>query len=264
MIPATSPRWRGYLRLSLILLAVFLVSSCSRSIVQNNYTWAWWTVSPFTPRGQRNLLFMLRGFMPTLTISFTALLFSIPAGVIVALFAFVPLRGFQWFNRVYVETVRSIPTLVLILWVYYGLPVSVGLDLNVFSAGVVALAISDSAFQAEIFRGGIRSISHTQIEAGLSLGLSPFQVMRLVIMPQAIRRILPPLGNQLVYMLKISSLVSMIGFQELTRRARELATVEFSPLEIYTALIFMYLVLILGVSGLVRLMERKLKVNYRD
>jgi polar amino acid transport system permease protein len=88
------------------------------------------------------------------------------------------------------------------------------------------------------------------------------QTLRYVIMPQAIRRILPPLGNQFVYMLKISSLVSMIGFQELTRRARELTTIEYSPLEIFTVLIIEYLILILVASGLVRLLERKLREGY--
>ena len=90
----------------------------------------------------------------------------------------------------------------------------------------MALAISDSAFEAEIFRGGIQSISKGQIEAADSLGLGYYDKMRYVILPQAIRRILPPLGNQLVYMLKMSSLVSVIGLSELTRRANELVVTD--------------------------------------
>ena len=162
------------------------------------------------------------------------------------------------------EVVRAIPTLVLILWFYYGLPVSVGLDLNVFTAGMLALAFSDSAFEAEIFRAGIQSIAADHLEAARSLGMTRGQTLRYVIMPQALRRILPPLGNQFVYMLKISSLVSMIGLQELTRRARELTTVEYSPLEIFTALIVEYLVLILLASAGVRWLERRLRDEYEE
>ena len=123
---------------------------------------------------------------------------------------------------------------------------------------MVALAISDSAFEAEIFRGGIQSIAKGQVEAADSLGLSYSDKMRYVILPQAIRRILPPLGNQLVYMLKMSSLVSIIGLSELTRRANELVVTEYRPLEIYTILVLEYLILILIVSAGVRWLERRM------
>jgi glutamine transport system permease protein len=135
-----------------------------------------------------------------------------------------------------------------------------GLTLNVFWAGVFALALSDSAFQAEIFRAGIQSIGRGQYEAAQSVALNYRDTMRYIILPQAIRRILPALGNQLVYMLKMSSLVSVIGMQELTRKANELVVSEYRPLEIYTILVLEYLVLILIVSQGVRWLERRLKV----
>ena len=127
-----------------------------------------------------------------------------------------------------------------------------------FWAGVLALAISDSAFQAEIFRAGIQSINRGQYEAAASISLNYRDTMRFVILPQAIKRILPALGNQLVYMLKMSSLVSVIGMQELTRRANELVVTEYRPLEIYTVLVIEYLVVILIVSAGVRRLERRL------
>lgn len=241
-----------------------LLAGCTLSDARGNYTWAWWTVSPFTEIGRRNLMFLLRGLTPTLSISASAFAISIPLGFAVSLFAFMPGRVGPTINRWYVEIVRAVPTLVLILWVYYGLPVSLGIDLDVFTAGMLALALSDSAFEAEIFRAGIKSIAHDHLEAARSLGMTRAQTLRYVILPQAIRRILPPLGNQFVYMLKISSLVSMIGFQELTRRARELTTVEYSPLEIFTVLIVEYLVLILVASAGVRLLERKLHSGYSE
>ena len=154
--------------------------------------------------------------------------------------------------------VRAIPILVLILWVYYGLPQVAGISISVFWAGVLALAISDSAFQAEIFRAGIQSINRGQYEAAASISLNYRDTMRFVILPQAIKRILPALGNQLVYMLKMSSLVSVIGMQELTRRANELVVTEYRPLEIYTVLVIEYLVVILIVSAGVRWLERRL------
>jgi polar amino acid transport system permease protein len=161
-------------------------------------------------------------------------------------------------NRVYVELFRAIPLLVLLLWVFYGLPVIIGLQLGVFATGVLSLALSDSAFEAEVFRAGIQSVPKGQIEAAKSLGLSWYQQMRLVVMPQAIKVILPALGNQFVYVLKMSSLVSVIGLQELTRRANELNVNEYRPLEIYTLLVGEYLLLILVVSYLVRRLERRL------
>ena len=167
-------------------------------------------------------------------------------------------RSLRAVARVYVEGVRAIPLLVLLLWVYYGLPVVLGIQFDVFTAGVLSLAISDAAFEAEIFRAGIQSIGRGQTEAAQSLGLTRWQAMRLIILPQAIRRILPALGNQFVYVLKMSSLVSVIGFQELTRRANELTLVEYRPLEIYSFLVLEYLLLILLVSFLVRRLEKRL------
>jgi polar amino acid transport system permease protein len=119
----------------------------------------------------------------------------------------------------------------------------------------------DSAFEAEIFRAGIQSIHKGQSEASDALGLSYMNKMRLVILPQAVRRILPPLGNQFIYMLKMSSLVSVIGLMELTRRANELTVVEYRPLEIYSVLLFEYLALILVASHLVRRLERRMHVD---
>ena len=141
------------------------------------------------------------------------------------------------------------------------MPALSGITLNVFWAGVLALALSDSAFQAEIFRAGIQSIARGQYEAAQSISLNYRDTMRYVILPQAIRRILPALGNQLVYMLKMSSLVSVIGLQELTRKANELVVSEYRPLEIYTILVLEYLVLILIVSAGVRWLERRMKAS---
>ena len=231
---------------------VLLLAGCSAN-------WGWYVVDPTTTNGINNLKFMLTGAYYTIALSVTAILISIVVGLLVALPGLSSKKGWRAFNRVYVEIVRAVPILVLILWVYYGLPTLTGLTLSVFWAGVLALALSDSAFQAEIFRAGIQSIAKGQYEAAQSISLNYRDTMRYVILPQAIRRILPALGNQLVYMLKMSSLVSVIGMQELTRKANELVVSEYRPLEIYTILVLEYLVLILIVSAGVRWLERRMK-----
>ncbi|WP_022702714.1 amino acid ABC transporter permease [Pseudorhodobacter ferrugineus] len=244
------------MRIFTLLSSLLLLSGCSGN-------WGWYVVNPATPQGWINLKFMLSGLVYTVQLSATAIAISIVVGLLVALPGLSPNKWLRGLSRSYVEVVRSVPILVLILWVYYGLPPVTGITIGVFWAGVLALALSDSAFQAEIFRAGIQSISRGQYEAAYSVSLGYRDTMRYVILPQAIRRILPALGNQLVYMLKMSSLVSVIGMQELTRKANELVVSEYRPLEIYTVLVLEYLVLILIVSAGVRWLERRMKTDER-
>ena len=244
-------------RVILCLLMLTLVSGCSDQ-------WGWYVVDPTTKNGAVNLKFLLSGLYYTVLLSVTAISISIVVGLLIALPGLSSNRPMRVFSRTYVELVRAVPILVLILWVYYGLPQLSGLTITVFWAGVIALALSDSAFEAEIFRAGIQSIAKGQYEAAHSISLSYADTMRFVILPQAIRRILPALGNQLVYMLKMSSLVSVIGMQELTRKANELVVSEYRPLEIYTILVLEYLVLILIVSAGVRWLERRMQADERN
>lgn len=241
-------------------LTLLLLTGCSES----EYQWGWFAVSPATEAGRLNLRFLIEGFVPTITISFVSLAASILLGLVISLLGMSHFKILKRINRVWVEVFRSVPVLVMLLWTYYGLPISTGINLDIFTAGVVALALCDSAFEAEIFRAGFQSIPRSQYEAAHTMGASNFQMMRYVILPQAMRNILPPLGNQYAYMLKVSSLVSVIGLGELTRKANELTVVEYRPLEIYTVLIIEYLVLILIVSHLVRRLERRLADNQPD
>ncbi len=243
---------------ALIVAAALALAGCAGAGTSGSYTWGWHVVSPFDPRGQANLLFLASGVWATLLISVVSIVISVILGFLVGAAALSKAKPLRIFNRLYVETFRAVPLLVLLLWVYYGLPVVAGIQFGVFAAGVISLAISDSAFEAEIFRAGIQSIGKGQWEAGRSIGLKPWQVMRLVILPQAVRRILPALGNQFVYVLKMSSLISVVGYQELTRRANELTLIEYRPLEIYTLLVLEYLALIAVVSWLVRRLEKRM------
>jgi polar amino acid transport system permease protein len=235
------------------LLLLVPLSSCTDQEL------GWFIISPNNVEGLTNLKFLLSGLTTTIYISVVSIIISMILGFIIAIPSLAKSKLLTYINVGYVEIVRAIPLLVLILWIYYGLPIMTGISFSPFVSGIIALAISESAFQAEIFRAGINSIKKAQWEAGSSLGLSFFKRLRLVILPQAIKNILPALGNQFVYVLKMSSLVSIIGIGDLTRKANELVVTTYRPLEIYTFLILEYLVLILIVSFFVRKLEKNLK-----
>lgn len=244
---------------SLLLLAAVLLAGCAGSASGgSSHTWGWYIFNPLQDKGLSNLQFLIGGLWATVAVSLCAIVVSVLLGGFVAMAGLSKVRLFNHFNRGYVELFRSVPLLVLLLWVFYGLPVVVGLQLGVFATGVLSLALSDSAFEAEVFRAGIQSVPKGQIEAAKSIGLPWTLQMRLVVIPQAIKVILPALGNQFIYVMKMSSLVSVIGLPELTRRANELNVNEYRPLEIYTLLVAEYLLLILVVSALVRRLERRM------
>ena len=237
----------------ILLLLLLSLTSCT------DHEWGWYILSPDKVNGLTNLKFLLSGMGVTIYISVISIIISMFLGFVVAIPSLARNKFLTYINIGYVEIVRAIPLLVLILWVYYGLPIMTGLSFSPFVSGIIALAISESAFQAEIFRAGINSIKKSQWEAGSSLGLTFYKRLRLVILPQAIKNILPALGNQFVYVLKMSSLVSIIGIGDLTRKANELVVSTYRPLEIYTFLILEYLILILIVSFFVRKLEKKLE-----
>ena len=242
-----------------LLLALGLLAGCGAE--KSSYTWGWYIFNPWRDKGSSNIRFLMDGAWATISVSLCAIVLSVILGSLVAMAGLSRKKPLNYFNRLYVESFRAIPLLVLLLWVFYGLPVIIGLQLSVFATGVLSLAISDSAFEAEVFRAGIQSVPQGQIEAARSLGLSWAHQMRLVVVPQAIKVILPALGNQFVYVLKMSSLISVIGLPELTRKANELNVNEYRPLEIYTLLVAEYLILILVVSFLVRKLERRLATS---
>lgn len=251
---------KSYRALLLVALLITLVG-CDGS---NN--WGWYVIDPTTPRGWVNVKFLLSGFWSTIQVSLLAAVFSISIGLLIALPGMSKNPWIRAINRIYVEFIRAIPLLPLLFWVFYGLPqilkaMGLGISINPFWGAIITLAVADSAFTAEIFRAGIQSIDRGQREGAQTVGLNRYQAMRYVILPQAVRRILPPLANQFIYIVKMSAFASVIGMQELTRKANELVVTEYRPLEIYTLLIFEYLVLVLIISQAVRWLERKMSSN---
>ena len=241
---------------SLFLIILLFINGCSQ-----NYNWGWYVLNPNLDSGFSNLQFLLSGLSITISISLISIFFSLILGFFICLPGLSSHKLLILLNRIYIEIFRSIPLLVLLLWVYYGLPIVFGISFGPFVAGIVSLAISDSAFESEIFRAGIQSITKGQRDAAKSIGLNKYQEMKLIILPQALRIVLPAIGNQFVYVLKMSSLVSIIGLADLTRKANELVVSVYRPLEIYTFLVIEYLILILIISYFVRKLENKLKIN---
>ena len=188
------------------IILLFILPGCS-----SNYEWGWYILSPDNVEGLTNLKFLISGITTTIYISIVSIFLAMIIGLIVALPSLSNNKFLSYFNIAYVEIVRAIPLLVLILWIYYGLPIMLGISFSPFVSGIIALTISESAFQAEIFRAGINSINKGQHEVSDSLGMDFWKKMRLVILPQAIKVVLPAMGNQFVYVLKMSSLVSIIG-----------------------------------------------------
>ena len=239
----------------LIIFILLTVTACA-----NNYNWGWYILDPTLDNGLTNLEFLISGLGLTVSISFISIFFSLIIGFLISIPGLSKNKYIRSFNLVYIEFFRAIPLLVLLLWVYYGLPIVFGISLGAFLAGVISLALSDSAFEAEIFRAGLQSVGLGQRDAAKSIGLNQFQEMHLIVFPQAIRIILPAIGNQFVYVLKMSSLVSIIGLADLTRKANELVVTVYRPLEIYTFLVLEYLVLIIIISYLIRKLEKRLKI----
>lgn len=247
------------LKTAIAIISILALAGCASA----PGTWGWYVINPNTKSGYNNIRFLLNGFGATIVLSLVAASLSMAIGLLVALPGMSSNRWIRLPSRVYIEFVRAIPLLPMLFWVFYGLPVvlkSVGISISIdaFWGAVLTLAISDSAFTAEIYRSGIQSINKGQTEAAKTVGLNYMQTMRYVILPQAIKRILPPLANQFIYIVKMSAFASVIGMQELTRRANELVVTEYRPLEIYSLLILEYLVLVLIISFFVRWLERKM------
>ncbi len=240
--------------LIIVTMPALLLMGCN-----SDYQWGWYVVNPLNNTGISNINFLISGLTFTVYLSLISIFFSIIIGLIIAILSSSQNIFLKYFNISYTEIIRSIPVLVMILWVYYGFPVLFNLNFSAFTAGVIALSICDSPFIAEIFRSGIEAVPKGQKEAGSSLGLNKFQKFSLITLPQAIKIILPALGNQFIYMIKMSSLVSIIGLNELTRKANELVVSQYRPLEIYTFLVLEYLILILIISYFVRRLEKKLR-----
>ena len=199
------------------------------------------------------------------TIKITAM--SVAVGVIIGLFVGIAricrVKPLEWLAAVYVDFFRGTPLLVQIFLVYFALPVLTGQRIDPYIAAIGACGINSGAYVAEIFRAGIQSIDEGQMEAGRSLGMTWGQTMRYIIVPQAFKRVIPPLGNEFIALLKDSSLVSVIGFEELTRRGQLIIAKTYGSLEIWISVAIVYLVMTLTISRFVAYLEKRFAADDR-
>lgn len=164
----------------------------------------------------------------------------------------------------YVNIIRGTPMLVQIFLIYFALPMVIGERINPFVAAVAACSINSGAYVSEIFRAGIQAVDKGQMEAGRSLGLSWMQTMRYIILPQAFKHVIPPLGNEFISMTKETSLVSVIGFEELTRRGQLIIAKTYGSFEIWLTVAAIYLVMTLSIARLVSYLERRFATDDRN
>ena len=205
------------------------------------------------------LLLVGAGVTIQITVLSTAIGFVI--GLIVGVARISHLRPLRMLAEVYVEFFRGTPLLVQIFLFYFALPVITGQRIDPFIAAISACGINSGAYVAEIFRAGIQSVDEGQMEAGRSLGMTWLQTMRYIIVPQAFTRVIPPLGNEFIAMLKDSSLVSVIGFEELTRRGQLIIAKTYGSFEIWMSVAVIYLVMTLTISRFVAYLERRCRVH---
>ncbi|WP_111494730.1 MULTISPECIES: amino acid ABC transporter permease [Marinobacter] len=201
--------------------------------------------------------YLLKGIPYTLLISFGGLLIGFAIGIVMGLASISRNRLLRWPATAYIEIFRGTPILVQVLFIFYGLPDIVGGPINALTAGIAAIALNSGAYISEVVRGGVQSIDKGQSEAGLSLGLSRSQTFWSVVWPQALRRMIPPLGNQAIVSIKDTSLFSVIGVGELVRQGQIYIATTFTAFEVYFMVALLYLAITLTLSFLLRLAERR-------
>jgi polar amino acid transport system permease protein len=262
MIEDAGPLWRRFDQWWLLFLGVVAITVLLMVQKPDPY--------------RRIVVFLMDGVRVTLSITVVSFLLILVAGLIGGLGRVSKNRLVNGIASLYVELIRGIPLLVQLMFIYYASPIIlrgigerligispgiaarlINVQLNPYVAAVAGLAICYGAYVSEIFRAGIEAIPKGQMEAARSLGMNYFQSMRFVILPQAVRIILPPVGNEFVALLKDSSLVSVVAVADMTRRGREFMSKTFMPLETWLMVALLYLIMTLFFSRLVAYIERK-------
>jgi len=209
---------------------------------------------------------LLKGAVLTVQVTALSEMFGIIIGMFTGMGKLSKNKIIRVICSAYVDLIRGTPLLVQVFLIYFGLPNLIlqitgnRFPIDPFVAAIWACSINSGAYVAEIFRSGIQSIEKGQMEAARSLGMNKAQAMRYVILPQAIRRIIPPLGNEFIALMKDTSILSAIGLEELVRKGQLYTSSTFASFPVYTGVMFVYLVMTMVVSRFVTYMERRLKV----
>lgn len=216
----------------------------------NGYSWDFFVVFD-------NFSVLLRGLVGTIKLASVSLVLGMALGLPIGAGRWSQKKIFNWPASAYIEVFRNTPALVQLMWFYYALPILIGMQLNAFSAGTIALTLNTAAFCAEIFRAGIQSIDRGQWEAGRAIGMNFYLLMRRVILPQAVKRMVPAFTNRAIELTKMTSLASTIAYMELLYEAKLLSTALYRPIEIYLTAASIYFVVLYSGTLLVRRLEIK-------
>ncbi|MDA0338851.1 MAG: amino acid ABC transporter permease [Proteobacteria bacterium] len=202
-----------------------------------------------------------QGLLGTLAITGTALAFGLPLGLILALSRLSPRLWLAWPAGFVIEFFRTTPPLVQLFWFFFALPILMDIQMTPYLAAAITFSIQSSAFFAEVFRAGIISIEKGQWEAGRAIGMPRPQVMRRIILPQAVKRMIPAFTERAIELMKTTTLVATVSYADLLYQANELAQKTFRPIEVFTATALIYFVIIFGLSLCVQAVERRLAVS---
>ena len=201
---------------------------------------------------------LLLGLANTLMLTALAFLLGLPVGIALALARLSRRRLIAWPVGLVVDFLRCTPALVQLFWLFFALPRLLPVRLSPFGAALLALTVLSAAFVSEVFRGGIVSVERTQWEGARAIGMTSRQAMRRVILPQAVKRMIPVFLERLVELLKMSTIASTISYPDLLFRAQDIAQATYRPLEVFTVTALLYLVVIVATSEATRRVERHL------
>jgi glutamine transport system permease protein len=204
---------------------------------------------------------LMNGAKLTIYITLVGLLFGFILGALAGVGKLSRNKFVYRITTVYVESVRGTPLMVQVMFLYFGLPLALGMRVPPLTAGIVAIAVNSGAYISEIVRGAVQSINVGQAEAARSIGLTNFQSMIYVIWPQAFKRMIPPLGNQFIISLKDTSLLVVIGVGELTRQGQEIIAVNFRSFEVWMAVALIYLTMTLTIAKLLNMLENRIEIK---
>lgn len=216
-----------------------------------NYRWNFASVFEHTDA-------LLYGAVGTLRIFLICLVVGLSLGLLVGLARYSRNRLLNWPATAFVEFFRNTPVLVQILWFYFALPMLVPFEISPLAAAALGIALNSAAFSAEIYRGGIQSIEPGQWEAAKALGMTGLQTMRRIILPQAIRRMMPALTNRAIEIFKMSTLASAVAYVELLQQGKLIASLNFNPIETYTVIALAFFVFLYPLVRATYILERRL------
>ncbi|UCD78586.1 MAG: amino acid ABC transporter permease [Desulfobacterales bacterium] len=209
----------------------------------------------------QNYPLLLLGLINTLKVTVVALCFGIPIGLLVALLRLSSRRWISMPAGLFIEFFRSTPPLAQLFWIFFALPIIIDVEIDPYTASVLTFSIQSSAFFAEVFRAGIISMEKGQWEAGYAIGMKRIHVLKRIILPQAVKRMIPAFLERIIELMKTTTLVSTIAYSDLLFQANAISQTTYRPLEVFTVAAAMYFMVLFPTNVAVRKLERRLAVS---